>query len=311
MNESSTTASMNGTILYHYQPSLALAATFCVGFLISAILHTYQTCITRSWYMLPILIGCTCEGIGYVGRVLGSTEFPDVSLAPYIVQAILLLVAPALIAASIYMIMGYVVRATDGDRYCLVREQLLTKVFVIGDVFSFFIQSSGAGLLTKKEQDSKDAGNWIIIGGLAIQLIFFGFFMVVTVLFWGRLQADGTRASQLKHAGVPWRMHVSVLLFSSVLVMIRSVFRVVEYVQGQNGYLLTHEIYLYIFDASLMFVAVVVFNIFHPTQLTSIMNAGRAIKKIVLVVEASNGQSLKQVQDPEYAAVAMSEQGQR
>lgn len=53
--------------------------------------------------------------------------------------------------------------------------------------------------------------------------------------------------------------------------MVRSVFRLVEYLQGNNGFLLHHEIFLYIFDAVLIFMAMAIFNIFHPSELTHLL----------------------------------------
>lgn len=50
--------------------------------------------------------------------------------------------------------------------------------------------------------------------------------------------------------------------------MIRSVFRVIEYVQGNAGYLLSHEVFLYIFDALLMLAVMLLFNWNHPSEVT-------------------------------------------
>ena len=49
--------------------------------------------------------------------------------------------------------------------------------------------------------------------------------------------------------------------------MIRSVVRVVEYIQGNDGYILSHEIFLYIFDGTLMFVTIAIFNVVHPSEM--------------------------------------------
>jgi hypothetical protein len=60
-----------------------------------------------------------------------------------------------------------------------------------------------------------------------------------------------------------------VLFAASMLVMVRSVFRVVEYLQGFDGYLLSHEVYLYIFDGLLMFIMMALFNWIHPAEILS------------------------------------------
>jgi hypothetical protein len=64
-------------------------------------------------------------------------------LGPFIIQSLLLLVAPALFAASIYIILGRVILLVDGERYSLIRQRWLTTIFVCGDVFSFLIQGGG------------------------------------------------------------------------------------------------------------------------------------------------------------------------
>lgn len=76
-------------------------------------------------------------------RAIGSQESPDWSVGPYVQQSILILVAPALFAASIYMELGRLIRLTDGAVHSLIKLRWLTKVFVLGDVISFLMQGSG------------------------------------------------------------------------------------------------------------------------------------------------------------------------
>jgi hypothetical protein len=58
-------------------------------------------------------------------------------------QSLLILIAPALFAASIYIILGRIILLVDGEEYSLVRRKWLTKVFVVGDVLSFMMQGAG------------------------------------------------------------------------------------------------------------------------------------------------------------------------
>ncbi|KAH9204911.1 hypothetical protein DL95DRAFT_318553, partial [Leptodontidium sp. 2 PMI_412] len=67
-----------------------------------------------------------------------------------------------------------------------------------------------------------------------------------------------------------WRKHLVTLYVASMLIMIQSVFRVVEYLQGFAACLLSHEVYLYIFDFTLMFCVMVMFNVVHPREVLSI-----------------------------------------
>ena len=73
-------------------------------------------------------------------------EKPNYYLAPWAVNTVLVLVAPALFAASVYMCFGRVVRMTDGEKYVWIRRTWLTKIFVIGDIISFLTQAIGTFL---------------------------------------------------------------------------------------------------------------------------------------------------------------------
>lgn len=213
-------------------------------------------------------------------------------------QSLLLLVAPALFAASIYIILGRVILLVDGERYSLIRQKWLTTAFVTGDVFSFLIQSGGGGIQAMGTLSAMHTGETLIVAGLFLQLFFFGFFVVVAIWFHYHLVNDKpsitlsfkacfrhdshkrhlTDSSStapivmpLPHSvlnQLPWKRHIYGLYAGSTLIMIRSIFRVIEYLQGNNGYLLKHEVFLYVFDAALMFLVMVLFNWIHPSQVT-------------------------------------------
>lgn len=140
--------------------------------------------------------------------------------------------------------------------------------------------------------DALHTGEKIIIGGLFVQLLFFGFFIVVSGVFHYRLSRDiplkrrysplslfksrqsheivqaWSTVSRASIHDLPWKRHLFNLYFASALIMIRSIFRVVEYLGGNAGYLLSHEVYLYVFDALLMLFVMVSFNWAHPSQVT-------------------------------------------
>lgn len=114
-------------------------------------------------------------------------------------------------------------------------------------------------------------GEKIVIGGLFVQIIFFGFFVVVSLLFHNRIHHGPTRASQLLKSTATstrtsWEGLLYALYASSAAILVRSIFRVVEYLQGNSGYLLRNEIWLYLFDAVLMLAVMVVFNWMHPSE---------------------------------------------
>ena len=55
----------------------------------------------------------------------------------------LILVAPPLFAASIYMTLGRIIVKLGTEDMSLVPVRFLTKIFVVGDVISFLLQCGG------------------------------------------------------------------------------------------------------------------------------------------------------------------------
>lgn len=151
-------------------------------------------------------------------------------------------------------------------------------------------------------------GENIVVGGLCLQILSFGLFTIVAIIFHRRILANpthvtmrtapvggekrtwnekllgSTKRSQSSSpingssydqmpggasAGhhVDWQKHLYALYVASMLILVRSVFRVIEYVMGNNGYLLKKELFLYIFDALLMFATMVWLNIVHPGEI--------------------------------------------
>lgn len=108
-------------------------------------------------------------------------------------------------------------------------------------------------------------GQHIILGGLFVQIFFFGFFIVVSIIFHRRMAA-----SPLHYTGtsvIPWQRCMMVLYTISCLIMIRSIYRVIEYAQGSDGYLQSKEAFVYVFDGALMLICCVILVIQHPSKL--------------------------------------------
>lgn len=179
---------------------------------------------------------------------------------PYAVQNVFILLGPALFAASIYMCLSRIIRSICAEHHSLIKPRNLTRTFVTGDVLSFVVQGSAAGLMVTG--NNPKLGEGIVIAGLMIQTIVFGFFLVTAFVFQRRAQMNPTDESC--DASVPWQKSMRMLFIVSALITVRSCFRVVEYAMGNDGYLLGHEWTLYIFDSVLMFIVMVVYYLWYP-----------------------------------------------
>lgn len=118
-----------------------------------------------------------------------------------------------------------------------------------------------------KTLSSLHNGEHIIIAGLVVQVLFFGFFMVTSVVF--NLRMNKRPTARVLSGSVPWQRHLGVLYGGSALVLIRSIFRLIEYAQGNDGYLISHEWFLYVFDGCLMFGTMVMFAFIHPSEVSA------------------------------------------
>lgn len=118
-------------------------------------------------------------------------------------------------------------------------------------------------------------GQNVVISGLIVQVIFFGFFLVNAVVFQRRLVSHSTAGGFADH--LPWRKHVYALHTSSGLVLVRSIVRVVEYIQGTGGFLMSHEAFIYVFDGLLMFTLMVIFLVIHPSEVNCLLGRGRVM----------------------------------
>jgi hypothetical protein len=207
--------------------------------------------------------------VGYGVRAAARTKTGKIM--PFCVQNMFILVAPVLFAATIYMMLSRIISQSGGARYSQVKPSSITLIFVLGDVLSFVVQGGGAGVSVIQNVELAKWAERIVVIGLLIQIIMFAVFCALAVIFHRRKHYAQPSAYLNVDDGVKpwhWEADLYVLYALSFLVMVRSVFRVIEYCQGYTGYTLSHEWTLYVFDALLMFVAAAIFAWRFPGHLS-------------------------------------------
>ena len=142
---------------------------------------------------------------------------------------------------------------------------------VMADMFQ------GGGVTAKGNASGAALGANIIVGGLVLQLIFFGIFIAVAVNLNHAMRLRPTARSTQPEV-VNWRKHLKVLSAASGLIMARNIVRGVEYAQGNGGYLLGHGSFLYVFDAVLMLVVMAILNVWHPSEILAFAKGGNFLK---------------------------------
>ncbi|KAJ1547061.1 hypothetical protein HK405_006671 [Cladochytrium tenue] len=261
--------------LFGEKPNKQLAYVAAAVFVVTAIVHLAQAIRFKTRYMAPAIIGALMEALGYFARTKAIDDPFNTSV--YAVQQFFIVIAPVLVAATQYITLEHIMVHVDSS-LAPVRPSLVAKIFVGGDAVSFVVQAAGSGLLVGgTTMDMVNTGNWILIGGLLLQILSFSCFLVLCVVFnrrAARAQADRAEAVAAaggamaalpaSHVNPRWPALFLALMFGSACVMIRSVFRVIEFAKGYDGPIATNEIYMYVFDTILMAVALYILNFVHP-----------------------------------------------
>lgn len=118
-------------------------------------------------------------------------------------------------------------------------------------------------------------GQNVVVVGLFTQLFFFGIFLTAAIIFYRRVKSKPTERSQkfLGKRRLDCKALIQALYAASVLILVRSVFRVIEYLDGNAGYIQRHEVFLYVFDGALMLSVMVIFNVIHPGNIISTVDS--------------------------------------
>ncbi|CAE6432541.1 unnamed protein product [Rhizoctonia solani] len=248
---------------YNYDASVPAAALFAALFGLSLGLHLLQAFRGKCRYLIPLIIATCMELLGYVFRILAIKK-PD-QLWPLIPSETLIITAPAFLAANDYMVFGRIM-AYVGSEYGLVGHEFITKVFVGADVLAILTQASGGSMLSGDDFSTVKVGRTILIIGLAFQVVAFGIFMFIALAF------DLKTRRSLGDKMTPIRPLMWAFYVSAVLIIIRSIFRTIEFstisfeAEVQQGYAITHEWMFYVLDSLLILIATVVFNWVHPSN---------------------------------------------
>ncbi len=249
-----------------YTPSIVLASLAIALFFICSILHIFQVLRYRAWSFAPLTFACVLEVLGYVFRTLSSQKDPY-SKIWFILQYFLIVVAPVFISASIYVCITRLIHWASkcgyqtGTRPWL-KPKLILWAFITIDAVTTVLQVAGAALIGTLESDGKDPkkGNNILLAGLSIQTFAFTFFIALLVSFHVSLGHD----TATKHLVQPKNSFILALLLASLLIYLRTIFRLSETAQGVFGHASTHEAFFGALEFAPVITAVSILAYFHP-----------------------------------------------
>jgi hypothetical protein len=200
------------------------------------------------------------ETFGYYGRFWLSQQ--PTNFKAYVLYDLLVLPAPIFLAATVYMSFSRIIVSLEADDLSAVRPKWMSRWFIVGDVVCFIVQLAGVGMGVTTSLDIQKIGAKVVVVGLVFQILVFALFIWAVVNFYRRYNAQVAGTVFL-----PWRRYLLSLLACSACIVVRNLVRGIEHAQGSRGYVITHEIFVYLFDALLMLCVAVLFLVFQPGRL--------------------------------------------
>jgi hypothetical protein len=251
-------------IIYGYTPSFALAVFAAAWFFVLLLIHAFQLFKYRAWYFTPFSVGLIFEVAGYIARSLSARKNPY-NLIYFVLNYFFIVTAPVFLAAGVYTILsGLITRVSTGGGKAPRGKapKAIIWFFVVSDVVSTIVQVAGAALIGvsySRRQDPTTANN-ILLGGLAYQVFSIGVFVILTAIF---LAKSETRAA-LRQGGNKLGLFVGTFVVATLMIYLRTCFRLAETAEGLGSKLQTNEVYFACLEFAPIALAVVLLAIGHP-----------------------------------------------
>ncbi|KAJ7466500.1 RTA1-like protein [Mycena latifolia] len=254
---------------YGYFPHEYVAIIFVVLFGISTALHIGQATYYRMWWLFPT--ACLCgigEVVGWSGRLWSS--FSPSFYDPFMMQIVSTVISPTPLIAVNFILLSWIVTRL-GPCYARLTPIRYAIVFVSADIFALLIQAVGGGIASSASDFSgANLGANIMLSGIVLQ-----FTAIVTYCYLGgdfllRYHQDRPLRMTTSGRGVldgHVKTMIIALAFSTLVLFIRGIYRIVELAGGWHGRVLHTEVYFNVLDGGMVVLAIVSLNLAHPGRL--------------------------------------------
>lgn len=193
---------------------------------------------------------------------------------PFLIQIICLTIAPAFLAAGIYLCLARIIRIF-GMANSRIKPRIYPTVFITCDVISLVLQATGGGIASVRVHQGEDTttGDNIMIVGLSFQVVTMLLFILLALDFAVRTVRSSRQARNLatldsENAALrkTWgfRGFLAALGLSTLCIFTRCVFRVAELSKGWQGELMKKQNYFIGLEGVVIVAAVFMLNMFHP-----------------------------------------------
>ncbi|KAL9091274.1 MAG: hypothetical protein Q9165_004908 [Trypethelium subeluteriae] len=250
-----------------YIPSLSGNVVYMAIFLALLISQLYL-CIRHKTFgfLAGMFGGIALEVLGYGGRIwLNKSIF---NFNGFLLYLICLTIAPAFLSGSIYICLGRLVNV-NGQHLSRFSAKTYAIVFVSSDLLSLVLQAVGGALAAQANTNSQQqTGINIMIAGLAYQV----FSLLLFLALWGEFALRIRRASEDQknpkylalRASNKFKYFQFALFLATILILIRSTYRVIELQGGFKGTIANDQPSFMVLEGPMIILAILALTVFHP-----------------------------------------------
>ncbi|KAF9147638.1 hypothetical protein BG015_010679 [Linnemannia schmuckeri] len=270
-----------------YEPNIPGNIVTGLLYAILGLLFSYHIFCHKNKWALCLPIGAFASSLGFFLRL--GLDPHDMKVPIFVIQNILIIATPSAFLAFNYMLYGRLVTAIDPQfvsdksrprmaksRYSFIPPRIVGHAFVCSDITTFLIQVAAGSMVGNAGSNNPslaNIGDKLFLVGVCAQGVSYCLFTLLLSDTLMRLVAE-RRKTGLSQPESRWMgldrntsLTVAALYFSSLFIIIRSVYRIVEFVQGHQGYLISHEVFLFVFDVVPLILAIGIWAIIWPTVL--------------------------------------------
>lgn len=225
---------------------------------IATLLIVATTIYTRRWYMLIGAAVGIMELIGFAFRLVMLT---NPVYGYYVGMQCLLIIPPSFLALVEYITLGNVVklvRQVNPEISDFLKPKLITWLYFAAEIASLAMQGAGAGLSVSHDgpPSSGQAGKILLILGLAFLVVIIATFLTNAIYVNVRSEYGIRKSRDLQAL-------FTILYLTTFLLLIRNVFRLVEFAGGFYGSIATKEKYFYTLDSLMVVLILFSFGLFN------------------------------------------------
>ncbi|KAI1194321.1 RTA1 like protein-domain-containing protein [Nemania serpens] len=257
--------------IWIYAPNKGAAIFFAVSFFATGVIHFWQAIHYHSWRLTGLYVFCSALFLGgFIARVLGAFDYTDI--IKYIVSIVLTYAAPPLYELSNYYILGRILYFVP---HCspIHPGRVLTTFAALSAIIEA-LNGTGAAYVANRSLPVhlQETGHSLFKAALILQLVVITSFVALATTFDRRCRKHGINHTKVNQP-------LLTLYISTALILVRTIYRTVEYFEIESVNLLSagfdlneqspiirDEWLFYVFEAALMLINSLLINVRHPRR---------------------------------------------